>query len=169
MYRDRIYGLQLEITFPEDKSLSPKEMSNYKDKIENFCKMLGLSCKSECLEDKEPKHELNQELISRINIFYQEVFEDLRIILKNQSGKTIRNKYYELVYAILNYHQYGIANKKGNKLKKLSYRIFAEIFKVDRKTTSRNQSVVDFRDENRYKMDNDLEYIYDEIERKIIQ
>ncbi len=169
MYRDRIYGLQLEITFPEDKSLSPIEMSNKKDEIENFCKMLGLSCKSEYLEDKEPKHELNQKLISRINNFYQEVFKDLRTILKCKSEKTIKNKYYEMVYAILNYHQYGIANKKGNKLKKLSYRIFEKIFEVDRRTTSRNQSVVDFRDENRYKMDNDLKYIYDEIERKIIQ
>ena len=159
----------MEITFPEDKSLSPIEMSNKKDEIENFCKMLGLSCKSEYLEDKEPKHELNQELISRINNFYQEVFKDLRTILKCKSGKTIKNKYYEMVYAVLNYHQYGIANKKGNKLNKLSYRIFAKIFEVDRKTTSRNQSVLDFRDENRYKMDNDLKYIYDEIERKIIQ
>ena len=76
MYRDRIYGLQLEISFPEDKSLSPIEMSDYKDQIENLCKMLGLPCKSEYLEDNEPKHELNQELISRINILYQEVFED---------------------------------------------------------------------------------------------
>lgn len=159
----------MEITFPEDKSLSPIEMSNYKDKIENFCKMLGLSCKSEDLVDKEPKHELNQELISRINNFYQEVFEDLRAILECKSGKTIKNNYYELVYAVLNYHQYGIANKKKNELKELSYREFSKIFKINRKTLSKNQSVVDFRGEKRQKIYNDLEVVYEKIERKIIQ
>lgn len=144
-------------------------MSNYKDKIEQFCKMLGLSCKSEYLEDKEPKHELNEELISRINNFYPEIFEDLRVILKCKSGKTVKNNFYAMVYAVLKYHQYGIANKKGNKLLELSYRNFEELFEIDRKTLSRHQSFTDFKKENRHKIKNELEYIYDEIERNIIQ
>lgn len=134
--------------------------------------MLGLSCKSEYLEDKEPKHELNQELISRINNFYKEVFEDLRAILKCKSGKTIKNTYYQLVYAVLNYHQYGFSGKKKNELKQLSYTEFSETFKafkIDRKTLAKNQSVVDFRDEKRQKIYNELEVVYEKIERKIIQ
>ena len=144
-------------------------MSDYKDQIENFCKMLGLPCKSEYLEDNEPKHELNQELISRINILYQEVFEDLIAILKGKSGKTIKNLYYAMVYAVLNYHQYGIANKKKNELKEIAFREFSKIFKINRKTLANNQSVVDFRDEKRQKIYNELEVVYEIIERKIIQ
>jgi hypothetical protein len=55
----------LEKCFPEDKSLSPIEMSNL---LDEFCKKRGLVCKFGYLR----KNELNQELISRIKNYYKE-------------------------------------------------------------------------------------------------
>ena len=155
--------LKLENVFPEDKSLSPIEMSEL---LNDFCVKRGLTCKFGYLRKKE----LDQELISRINKFYKEKFDDLTTIIGYKSGRSIRNKYYQMVFAILEHHHFGIANNK-NKLIKLSFNRFAEIFDVDRKTTSNNQVVVNFYSKKRYKLnvDNKLKIIFSEIENKILE
>jgi len=135
--------------------------------LDEFCKKRGLVCKFGYLR----KNELNQELISRIKNYYKEVFQDLVVILDYKSGRLIKNKYYEMVYAILDHHHFGIASKR-NKLTKLSFSRFAEIFEVNRKTTSTNQNVTDFYSSKRYKLkkdkDDELRYIFDKIEKKIL-
>lgn len=153
--------LQLEILFPEDKSLSPIEMSM----LNEFFKKRGLDCRIGYLIKKE----LNQELISRIKNYYKEVFQDLVVILDYKSGRLIKNKYYEMVYAILDHHHFGIASKNKDKLVKLSFSKFAEIFKVNRKTTSGNQNYVDFYNKKRYNLKGDLIYVFDKIEKVILE
>jgi hypothetical protein len=153
----------LEKCFPEDKSLSPIEMSM----LNEFFKKRGLDCRIGYLIKKE----LNQELISRIKKYYNEVFQDLVVVLDYKSGRLIKNKYYEMVYAILDHHHFGIASKR-NKLTKLSFSRFAEIFEVNRKTTSTNQNVTDIYSSKRYKLkkdkDDELRYIFDKIEKIIL-
>lgn len=135
--------------------------------LDEFCKKRGLVCKFGYLRKKE----LNQELISRIKNYYKEVFQDLVVILDYKSGRLLKNIYFEMVYAILDHHHFGIANKRNKKLIKITYSKFAEIFGINRKTTSNNQMVVNFYSEKRFKLkgDKELQYIFKEIENKILE
>lgn len=72
-----------------------------------------------------------------------------------------------MVYAILEKHQFGINNKKQNKLRKISYSQFAEIFHVDRKTIAKNIDYVNFyRKKNN--LNNNLKHIFYDLEKMIL-
>lgn len=152
--------LQLGKCYPEDKSLSPIEVSK---QLGPFFEKRGLSLKI----GYKQQYELTQELISRINRIYEKVKPDIQSRLKFNSERLVRNKYFEMVYAILTHHHFGIANK-NNKLIRISYSKFAKIFHIDRKTTSRNQLVTDFYNENSYKPFKCLEKIFYDIEQNIL-
>ena len=151
----------LENTYPKNKRLTKKEMMNL---MEVFCKERGLVCKFEYLVDKE----LTPELISRIEKNYENISEDLIVNLNYNSGRLIKNIYYGRVYVILEKNNFGIANKSNNKLLKITYSKFSEIFKVNRKTTSSNQNLVNFYIGNHFKTKGDLEWIYKKIEEMIL-
>lgn len=152
--------MQLEKVYPEDKSLSPIEMRNL---FEDFFAKRGLKLKVEFLRENE----LTQELISRIRSSYDDFKKDIKRILNYQSDRLVRNKYYEMVFAILEHHHFGIANK-NKQLIKISFSRFAAIFEVNRKTTSGNQSITDFYRSKRYKKHNELERIFYKIENVIL-
>lgn len=155
-----ILMLQLGKCYPEDKSLSPIEVSKL---LGPFFEKRGLSLKVGYIQ----KHELTQELISRIKKLYEKVKPDIKNRLKFNSERQVRNKYFEMVYVILDYNHFGIANK-NNKLIKISCNKFANIFGVRRNTLSKNQLVMNFYLGNRYKIYNCLEEIFYEIERNIL-
>ena len=160
MSEQELFLVQLGKLFPEDKSLSPIEVSNLFD---DFFAKRGLKIKVEY----KMKYELTQELISRIRSSYNDFKNDIKRILRFQSERLVRNKYYEMVYAILEHHHYGIANK-NKKLITISYCRFADIFEVNRKTTSGNQIITDFYSEKRQKQYEELKKIFYKIENVII-
>ena len=61
------------------------------------------------------------------------------------------------------------SSKNKDKLVKLSFSKFAEIFIVNRKTTSSNQINVDFHNDNRFEYKPKLKIIYEKIENIIIK
>lgn len=152
--------MQLEKCYPEDKSLSPIEMRNL---FEDFFAKRGLKLKVEFLRENE----LTQELISRIRRSYDDFKDEMKRVLKFKSDRLVRNKYYEMVFAILDHHHFGIANK-NKQLVKISLNRFAVIFEVNRKTTSGNQIITDFYRSGRYKQHNELETIFYKIENVIL-
>jgi len=156
--------MQLENTYPEDKSLSPIEMSiELKELLDDFCRKRGLVCKFEYLISRE----LNQELISRIKQRFNINQEDLATVLGYKSERGPKIIYYSMVYAILEKHQFGITNKKQNKLRKISYSQFAEIFHVDRKTIAKNINYANFyRKKNN--LNNNLKHIFYDLEKMIL-
>ena len=151
--------MQLEKCYPEDKSLSPIEMRNL---FEDFFAKRGLKLKVEFLRENE----LTQELISRIRSSFTDFKQDIKSLTGYKSDRLVRNKYFEMVYAILNHYHFGIAGKSG-KLKKISEEEYAVIFDIDRKTLKRNLKVVDFYNHERYKILNNLEQIFYKIEEGI--
>ena len=164
MFDIDILRMKLEQCYPENKPLAPIEMSKLMDE---FCRKRGLVCKFEYLIN--PDKELNQEFISRINNYYQEVFQDLVAILNYKSRQLIRNKYYKMVYAILEHNNFGIANKNKKRLLKIDYSKFSRIFDVDRKVLASNQKLVNFYDDSRYNWKGDLKYIFDQIEIIVLE
>lgn len=156
----------LETIIPRER-LTPIEMSNLLNEI---CAERGLACSFKYLI----KNELNQELISRIKFFFTKKYKDLKNALGFKSERSIKNFYYQMVYAICDHHHFGIANNK-KKLIKISYCKFAEVFEVNRKTTSDNQKVANFYDSQRIKLkpegqnDKEIRRIFKEIEQIILE
>lgn len=146
--------------FPEDKSLSPIEVSNL---FKDFFAKRGLKIKVEY----KMKYELTQELISRIRSSYDDFKNDIKRILRFKSDRLIRNKYFEMVFAILEHNHYGISNEK-KELIKISCSQFAQIFEVNRKTISGNQIITDFYSEERHKQYDELKNIFYKIENVIL-
>ena len=156
----------LETIIPRER-LTPIEMSYLLNEI---CAERGLACSFKYRRQKE----LNQELISRIKTFFNILYKDLKNALGFKSERSIKNFYYQMVYAILEHHHFGIANN-NKKLKKISYCEFAEIFEVNRKTISANQNVANFYDSQRIKLkpegqnDKEIRRIFKEIEQIILE
>lgn len=151
--------VQLGKVFPEDKSLSPIEVSNV---LNTFFEKRGLAISTRYMR----KYELTHELISRIRSSFTDFKQDIKSLTGYKSDRLVRNKYFEMVYAILNHYHFGIAGKSG-KLKKISEEEYAVIFDIDRKTLKRNLKVVDFYNHERYKFLNNLEQIFYKIEEGI--
>ncbi len=150
----------LEKYFPEDKSLSPIGMSEF---FGDFFEKRGLNARFSYLRENE----LTQELISRIRSSYDDFKNDIKRILRFKSDRLIRNKYFEMVFAILEHNHYGISNEK-KELIKISCSQFAQIFEVNRKTISGNQIITDFYSEERHKQYDELKNIFYKIENVIL-
>ena len=151
--------VQLGKVFPENQSLSPIEVSNI---LSDFFEKRGLAISIKYMR----KLELTHELISRIRSSFTDFKQDIKSLTGFKSDRLVRNKYFEMVYAILNHYHFGIAGKSG-KLKKISEEEYAVIFDINRKTLKRNQEVVDFYNRERYKIFNNLEQIFYTIEESI--
>ena len=151
--------VQLGKVFPENQSLSPIEVSNI---LSDFFEKRGLAISIKYMR----KLELTHELISRIRSSFTAFKQDIKSLTGFKSDRLVRNKYFEMVYAILNHYHFGIAGKSG-KLKKISEEEYAVIFDINRKTLKRNQEVVDFYNRERYKIFNNLEQIFYKIEESI--
>ena len=151
--------VQLGKVFPENQSLSPIEVSNV---LSDFFEKRGLAISIKYMR----KFELTHELISRIRSLFADFKQDIKSLTGFKSDRLVRNKYFEMVYAILNHYHFGIAGKSG-KLKKISEEEYAVIFDINRKTLKRNQEVVDFYNRERYKIFNNLEQIFYKIEESI--
>lgn len=148
----------LEKYFPEDKSLSPIGMSEF---FGDFFEKRGLNARFSYLRENE----LTQELVSRIKQRCAAYELEIRAKTNYKSEKTLRNTYYQMIFAILTHHHYGIINNK-KQLKRISNKWFAKEFEVNRKTLSANLSNVNFYDSNR--AIKDLHDIFFRIENEII-
>lgn len=148
----------LEKCSPEDKSLSPIEM---KELIGDLLEKRGQIARVSYLRKKE----LTQELVSRIKQSCAAYELEIKTKTNYKSEKTLRNTYYQMIFAILTHHHYGIINNK-KQLKRISNKWFAKEFEVNRKTLSANLSNVNFYDSNR--AIKDLHDIFFRIENEII-
>lgn len=89
--------------------------------------------------------------------------EEIRRITKSKSERIVRNYYYAMVYAILRHHNYCIEDRNVV----ISTSEFGRLFEVDRHTVKNNQDFLDFYKNKKYTQFDDLESIFEEIEKNI--
>ena len=109
----------------------------------DFFEKRGLNARFSYLRE----HELTQELVSRIKGSSTSYKEEISKVT-GYGEKTAKNTYYQIVFAILDHHHYGIVNNK-KQLKRITFPWFANEFGVNRKTLSARQGDVDFYNSKR--------------------
>ena len=130
----------IEEYYPRGSKLSPVEMGEF---FGDFFAQRGLKVRFSYLR----QHELTQELISRIKISLIYYIEEISKVT-GYGVRTAKNTYYQMVFAILNHHHYGIVNNK-KQLKRITFPWFANEFGVNRKTLSARQGDVNFYNSKR--------------------
>ena len=98
------------------------------------------------------------------------MYNDFKTDIKNagnhKSERIVRDRYFQLVYAILQREKFGIANDK-NKLINISCCRFAAMYHINRKTLAENKCRADLYVIQGDKL-KELKPIYDEIRKRIL-
>ena len=96
---------------------------------------------------------------------YNDFKTDIKKKGNHKSERIVRDRYFQLVYAILQREKFGIANDK-NKLINISCSRFASMYNINRKTLAENKYRADLYVTHGDKFKK-LKPIYDEIRKRI--
>lgn len=150
--------MQLENIIHEDKKLTPKSV----EVLNKILSQRGYKIVANPIRERK----FTKELELRIKTMFNEFKTDIKNEGKHKSEKIVRDRYFQLVYAILQREKFGIANDK-NKLINISCSRFASMYNINRKTLAENKYRADLYVTHGDKFKK-LKPIYDEIRKRIL-